>query len=237
MSDDGRANYEVEDENPVTGSAPSDGRRYGGMEAHERQRQRRDALMAAGFELFGTAGFAETTVKALCERAGFIKRYFYESFADREALLRAVYDAEIEPLKERLITALADPGMSVEEQIDVGVALFVNGLTRDPRTARIVFVESITSGPALRARADEVIHELSGLVLTLLASHLDGPVPRTDRMEYGALALIGAVRQLINHWSARQQTTDLDELTDVCKTLFKLVYDQFLREQHQRPSR
>ncbi|MBO2455977.1 TetR/AcrR family transcriptional regulator [Actinomadura sp. LCR2-06] len=192
--------------------------------------------MEAGLELFGTAGYADTTIEALCERAGLTKRYFYESFTDREALLRAVYDAQIEPLKDRLITALSRPGMSIDEQIDTGVALFVDGLTADARTARIVFLESISSGPALRARADEVIHELSDLVLALLAEHLDGPAPRTDRMEYGALAIIGAVRQLINHWSTRQHSTDIDELTDVCKTLFKIVYKQFLLERHERSS-
>ncbi|MEU9019495.1 TetR/AcrR family transcriptional regulator [Actinomadura sp. NPDC048394] len=216
----------------MTGTAPGKGRRrYGGQDAHERQRRRREALMEAGLDLFGTLGYADTTIEALCERAGLTKRYFYESFTDREALLRAVYDAQIEPLKERLIMAVSGPGMSIEEQIDTGVALFVDGLTADPRAARIVFLESISSGPALRARADEVIHELSDLVLALLTEHIDGPAPRTDRMEYGALAVIGAVRQLINHWSTRQRTTDIDELTDVCKTLFKIVYRQFLLEQ------
>jgi AcrR family transcriptional regulator len=116
----------------------------------------------------------ETTIDALCERAGLTKRYFYESFTDREALLRAVYDAQIEPLKERLIMAMSEPGMSIEEQIDVGVGLFVDGLTKDVRIARIVFLESISGGPALRARTDEVIHERSDLVLALPATHLDG---------------------------------------------------------------
>ena len=41
--------------------------------------------------LGGEAGPA-LTVRAVCRQAGFTERYFYESFADRDEFVRAVYD-------------------------------------------------------------------------------------------------------------------------------------------------
>ena len=44
--------------------------KYGGIDAKERQLQRRERLIAAGFSLFASGGFANTSIQALAERVG-----------------------------------------------------------------------------------------------------------------------------------------------------------------------
>ena len=53
---------------------------------------RRDKLVAAGVELLGGAAGPALTVRAVCRESGLTERYFYESFADRDEFVRAVYD-------------------------------------------------------------------------------------------------------------------------------------------------
>ena len=47
--------------------------------------------MEAGLELFGTLGYARTSVRAVSAAASLNSRYFYESYRSREDLLYAVY--------------------------------------------------------------------------------------------------------------------------------------------------
>ena len=76
------------------------GRTYAGQTAEERQAKRRAAFMEAGLELYGTKSYAAVTVPEIVEQAGQTRRAFYECFADREDLLRAV-DQEL--VREQLI--------------------------------------------------------------------------------------------------------------------------------------
>ena len=73
-------------------TASDSSRTWRGQTTQERQSERRDRLIEAGIELFGTRGYANTPVKAICEEAGLTERYFYEAFEDREALLDQIYE-------------------------------------------------------------------------------------------------------------------------------------------------
>src|SRR3546814_8101517 len=63
-------------------------RSYGGVDGALRVAQRREALIEAGLELMGSAE-PELTVRGVCKKAGVAARYFYESFTDRDALMRS----------------------------------------------------------------------------------------------------------------------------------------------------
>src|ERR1700690_3386694 len=63
-----------------------------GQSPAQRSAVRRGQLLPAGLEMFGTAGWRQSTVRGICAAAGLSERYFYESFASRDELLLAVYD-------------------------------------------------------------------------------------------------------------------------------------------------
>ena len=102
-------------------SAMTTRRAYGGVSAEERIAARRAKLLDAGLELFGTRGYGTTGVKDVCREAGLTDRYFYESFADSEALFLAVFDRLTDELFEAVAAAVGSrPAATPERQLRVG---------------------------------------------------------------------------------------------------------------------
>jgi AcrR family transcriptional regulator len=77
-------------------------RHYGGHSTEQRRLARRERLIEAATRVYGEVGYRNATVKAVCEAAGLTERYFYESFANSEALLIAAFDT----VSHRLIDCL-----------------------------------------------------------------------------------------------------------------------------------
>jgi len=67
-------------------------RPYRGVSATDRRDQRRQRLIDAGLQLFGTRGVAAVGIVDVCGEAGLTKRYFYENFASIDALAEAVFE-------------------------------------------------------------------------------------------------------------------------------------------------
>ena len=56
-------------------------RAYRGVSATDRRDQRRQRLIDAGLQLFGTRGIAAVGIVTSAPETGLTKRYFYENFA------------------------------------------------------------------------------------------------------------------------------------------------------------
>src|SRR6516162_11210681 len=82
-------------------------RTYRGITPSARQADRRERLMEAGLELFGTLGYARTSVRAVSAAASLNSRYFYESYRSREDLLYAVYQRIVTDIFTRAAEATA----------------------------------------------------------------------------------------------------------------------------------
>src|SRR5450631_2127010 len=72
-------------------SAGQAARLYRGIDPSERRAQRRERLLDAGLDVFGTHGYASSSIRTVSAAASLNSRYFYESFSDREDLLYFVY--------------------------------------------------------------------------------------------------------------------------------------------------
>ncbi len=92
---------------------------------------RRDELVAAGVELLGSATGPALTVRAVCRAAGLTERYFYESFADRDEFVRAVYDDVCARAMSTLMTA-----ETPRDAVERFVALMVD----DPSRGRVLLL-------------------------------------------------------------------------------------------------
>src|ERR1700743_249076 len=92
----------------MTGTAPAARRDYGGRTATQRRAERRQRLMTAALELFGTEGYPATSIERLCARANVSTRNFYEDFASREALLIALHDQITQQAFDAVIEAVAE---------------------------------------------------------------------------------------------------------------------------------
>jgi AcrR family transcriptional regulator len=203
-------------------------RSYAGRTAAERRADRRERLLAAGLELFGTDGYAATPIEKICATAGVSTRNFYEEFGSREALLMALHDRVTKRAIDAVAAALssgdgggaagsangaagsrpggcadhADHKTRVRRRIEVATDAYVSVLTSDPRWTRIASVELVGVSRAVEE------HRLRWRALwaKLLEAEAAGIVgrPVAGRTDYhlGAVAIIGAVNELMLNWCA-----------------------------------
>ena len=152
---------------------------YRGQSNVERREDRRARLLAAGLELFGTAGYAATSIEGICGAAGVTARHFYEHFASREALLRAVYDDVVATARRAVLRALA-LATDAEARAVAGVRAFVRAYLEDPRRARIACIEVIGVSPDFERHRRSVIHAFA-TVIEAQAEALDAAGALSER--------------------------------------------------------
>jgi AcrR family transcriptional regulator len=186
--------------------AVSDLRTYGGVDGDRRRADRRTQLVGAGLELLGTPG-GDLTVRAACRGAGLATRYFYESFADRDALATAVYDAVVDEVARAAAGAVDGAQGPHEAQVRAGVEAIVGVVVDDPRKGRVLF------GPAQAARHAETAR----LFVRLFVERRPDP---DDLL--GAFA-VGGLARVLGSWTAGDLPVDRAHLVDRCTALLVAV--------------
>jgi AcrR family transcriptional regulator len=186
----------------VTSELTTSGRRYGDQSAEERHDGRRARLVETALDLFGTAGYHETSIGQLCSQAKVSTRNFYEHFPTREALLIALHD-------EINAKALAAVGMALADidpddlpaRARAGVSAYFAAMVRDRRRARISVVESVGVSRETEAARQAAIARFAG-VIELEGNRLAaaGIVPERD-FRLVAIGLVGAINGLVSTWA------------------------------------
>lgn len=189
-------------------------RDYAGRSAAARRAERRERMLAAGLELFGTEGYAAASIERLCAQAAVSTRNFYEEFGSREALLTALHDRVNTAAIEAVAKAFAElPEADLAERTTVAVHTYLNATAQDPRLARVAYVEVVGVSAEVeryRARWRERWAEL--LVAEADRAVRRGEaVPRDYRLT--AIALMGAVNELVHHWSVLGGVTPIEDVT------------------------
>src|SRR5882757_23552 len=187
-------------------------RRYGGVSADDRRAERRQRLLDAGLELFGTQGIAATTIADVCEEAGLTKRYFYESFATIDDLAGAVFGDVTDRLVEQI-----EPAVAAGDGIDPRPALtvYLGAVLGDPRLARLLGVESRT--PALTGRQAAFGSRAVAVWFTSATGDQD-PVERLR-----ALAFAGAIDQVTLAWANGDPDLSVQEVIDELVDIFHRI--------------
>ena len=136
-------------------------RPYRGVSAEQRRAERREQLLEACREVIGRDGVAATTVGAVCEQAALTKRYFYESFADLDAILAEVLEELFTIVRTRILAALGDAGDDPGVRARATVEQLVRTMTDDARLARL-YVEA-PAHPVLLVRRERAYHAYAHL--------------------------------------------------------------------------
>ena len=203
--------------------------RWAGIPAEERTRDRRELLVTAAFELFGTDGDAATSVRAVCRSADLNARYFYESFVDRDELLGAVYDQVAGELAELIGTALLDAADDPTARTRAGIATVLRFLTDDPRRAKVLFTEG-RGNPVLADRrriARQALVESTAAVGQEELARLAGSSTTAARTaEVAATLFGGAMEELAEAWTAGRLGTDLDQVIDDATNLSMALFER-----------
>lgn len=202
-------------------STPVRSRDYGGRSAQARREERRERLLEAGLDLFGTTGYAATSIERLCSRASVSTRNFYEEFTSREALLIALHERITERAFAAVVDAMANTvDESMETRVGTAIRAYVSTSAADPRWTRIAYVEVVGVSPAVeqhrlgwRAKLCDLIEELARMAIARKTA--------TDRnYRFTAIAFIGAANELVYHWSLDGYQVPID---DICAELTRLA--------------
>lgn len=187
-----------------------------GSSQADRASGRRSRLLAAGYDLLGTAGASATTVRATCRSAELSAKYFYEAFTDRDELMIAVYDSVLEQLTARIARQRPGTISTAKDQLRQSFQSVAEFLEEDPRRARIVFTEPLTD-PTLQAHARIT---MGGFVPTL-APQVDVIADSSDnnRTMMALNALGGALLATFTHWLAGNPRVEPGVLADFCVEL------------------
>src|SRR6201997_2544629 len=204
-----------------TNAAAQTSRPYRGVKAADRQAQRRGRLLDAGLTILGSdSGPDALTVRGVCRQAGLSARYFYESFADRDDFVGAVYDwviADLAATTQAAVTA-APP----REQARAGMANVVRSIAGDVRVGRLLFSAELADPVVVRKR-----DESATLLAMLLVQHVGQTfrLPEDDRVRATSHFTVGGVGQAITAWLAGQMAMTSDELIELLASLLDHLAD------------
>jgi AcrR family transcriptional regulator len=164
-----------------------------------RAAERRDALIRAATRVFGTVGFRNATVRAICQEAKLNDRYFYAAFDSTEALLRATYQQHADDLRAQVAQATAAVDGILEARIDAGLHAFFAFL-RDPCAARVLLLEVMGVSPETDATYQRNLLEFGRQIMeNVPAADPDDAGRRADQRIIG-LALVGAMTNVGAAW-------------------------------------
>ena len=206
----------------MASAATTSARPYGGVDAADRLATRRAKLLAAGLDLLGADrdDAAELTVRGICRQGGVAARYFYESFADKDEFVGAVFDWVIADLAATTQAAVA--AAPPEEQTRAGMANIVRTIGGDARVGRLLFSAQLANAVLVRKRVE------SGALFAMLSGrHVEAAlhVPANDRIKAAAHFVVGGVGQTISAWLAGAVRLHPDQLIDQLASLLDELAD------------
>lgn len=203
----------------ATGQTP---RLYRGVTPEERHAQRRERLLDAGLELFGTTGYANTSIRSVSAAASLNSRYFYESFSSREDLLYHVYKRAVGEIAAAVVerTAQAD---TIEGQVEGGLRASWEVLTEDLRKAKVIALEVVGVSERLERLRRDNRHAFADLLIQNSRSIAGEDLNLRMDPVLTARSLMGAVTEMTVDWINGDLDASVEEIIDHFIKLFTAV--------------
>jgi AcrR family transcriptional regulator len=215
---------------------PSVHRSYLGESAEARVQARRRLLIDAAFERLSTeGGLRRLSIAQLCRDANLNKRYFYESFADLDALAGAVVD----DLATRLLAIGQGAAMeAIQAQMDTPtlarhvLKAVIEWLVDDPRRASLLFTV-IADHPRAQAQRQDAIAKLAQGLSAFSLEYHQATEPHVIA-QVGSALLVGGSIEVVLAWLEGRLPVSLDELVDDLASFWVGVGDSAIALTKQR---
>lgn len=188
-------------------------RRYGGLSAQERMHQRREKLLSAAIQVFGTLGLRKATIRDICHEARLAERYFAEHFSSAADAYEAAFKLLSQQALSATGSAMAGTRLHTRDLAQAGLHAFLHFVQEDPRRAQILLVDAssywrhvtIRSNPELNQQAKAMAH-LAGLIYPKLPAHIE--------LEIIGAALIGSSLQACLIWVQNGFRQPIEQVVD-----------------------
>lgn len=203
-------------------------RQFKGLSLTERKQARREKLIEAGIEAYGTHGFFAVTVKDICNEAKLTERYFYESFKKSDELFQTIFLKLIDQLQHNVIQAIMQASTDPRKMIESGLTALLTTLKDNPGMARIIYIDAMlvqelhnqATIHETMLRFDRMIHAF----VMLMMPHID----RSEReISLVATGLNGYVTQIAIRWVVSGFKQSMQEVLSSCSIVFLSLLDTF----------
>lgn len=185
---------------------------YAGQDATARQRERRRKLVAAGIQLIGSQGFAASSIDAICAEAGLTKRYFYENFETREALLQSAFRQATGDFLASLIQATTPHRSNARDLVEAGVRATFAYVRANPHQGRLIMIESLAVRGPLGRLYGEQFSAFVELLLGFTRPFLPAGVASDTELTVMGRGVVGALIHLCQTWIATEFKQPMEEL-------------------------
>ena len=194
-----------------------------GTTAGDRAAARRAQLIEVGIELLGEKGATGITVRELYARAQLNPRYFYESFADLDALLVAIFDQLLAELVVEVRRAVEAADENEPAKTRAAIETAFGYLTDDPRRIRILLTDALGSTVLAQRRSEFV--RIGARNMAEQAARFYG-IPADARLLRSTTYLLaGGLVELLIAWQNGTLELTVQELIDDASELVSGVGD------------
>ncbi len=206
-------------------------RQFKGLSLAERKQARREKLIEAGIETYGTQGFFSVTVKDVCTEAKLTERYFYESFKKSEHLFQCIFLQLIESLEHTVMQAILHSSPDPRLMVKSGLSALFELLKNDPRMARIIYVDAML---VQELHQHATIRETMGRFDRMIHAFVMAMLPQSqvseDEISLIATGLNGYVTQIAIRWVMGGFVQSQAQIVTACEVVFLSLLENFMSE-------
>ena len=203
-------------------------RQFKGLSLTERKQARREKLIEAGIEAYGTHGFFAATVKDICNEAKLTERYFYESFKKSDELFQTIFLTLIDQLQHNVMQAIMQASSDPRKMIEAGLTALLTTLRDNPRMARIIYIDAML---VQELHNQATIHETMLRFDRMIQAFVMLMMPHIDRSEreisFVATGLNGYVTQIAIRWVVSGFKQSLEDVLSSCSIVFLSLLNTF----------
>ncbi|WP_336175227.1 TetR/AcrR family transcriptional regulator [Acinetobacter ursingii] len=207
-------------------------RQFKGLSLTERKHARREKLIEAGIETYGTQGFFSVTVKDVCNEAKLTERYFYESFKKSEELFQTIFLKLIETLQHNVMQSVMQAAPDPAKMIDAGLGALLRTLKDDPRLARIIYIDAmLVQELHNQATIQETMLRFDRMIQAFVMLMMPNLQRSEQEVSLIATGLNGYVTQIAIRWVMGGFKQSQEDVLFACRTVFLSLVQTFSKKE------
>ena len=207
-------------------------RQFKGLSLTERKHARREKLIEAGIETYGTQGFFSVTVKDVCNEAKLTERYFYESFKKSEDLFQTIFLKLIETLQQNVMQSVMQAAPDPAKMIDAGLGALLRTLKDDPRLARIIYIDAmLVQELHNQATIQETMLRFDRMIQAFVMLMMPNLQRSEQEVSLIATGLNGYVTQIAIRWVMDGFKQSQEDVLFACRTVFLSLVQTFSEQE------
>lgn len=170
-------------------------------------------MIEAAIRVYGEIGYANASVKKVCQAANLTERYFYESFPNSEDLLVAAFTEITERLYAAVESAQTAPGGGADA-IEIKLAAYFDALHAHPASTRVFLIEI----PGINSRIDVLFGEAMNRFGRMLYQQLAVGAP-LDEDRLLLRGVTGGLLHIAREWVAGGYAVPTPEVVHAARRL------------------